>query len=73
VSAAIEIHGLRVERGGREVLHEVALDVELGLVTGLLGPSGSGKSTLIRSTGRRSSSRSACRCSASSRSSRCFS
>ena len=49
MSAAIEIHGLRVERGGREVLHEVSLDVELGLVTGLLGPSGSGKSTLIRS------------------------
>jgi len=49
VRAAIEIRGLRVERGGREVLHGVSLDVEPGRVTGLLGPSGSGKSTLIRS------------------------
>ena len=49
MSDAIEIRGLRVKRGGREVLHGVSLDVELGLVTGLLGPSGSGKSTLIRS------------------------
>jgi ABC-2 type transport system ATP-binding protein len=49
VSAAISIRGLRVVRGGREVLREIGLDVEPGTVTGLLGPSGSGKSTLIRS------------------------
>jgi ABC-2 type transport system ATP-binding protein len=48
VSAAIEIRGLRVERGGREVLHGVDLDVGAGRVTGLLGPSGSGKTTLMR-------------------------
>jgi ABC-2 type transport system ATP-binding protein len=49
VSVAVSIRGLRVSRGGREVLHAVDLDVEEGTVTGLLGPSGSGKSTLIRS------------------------
>jgi ABC-2 type transport system ATP-binding protein len=49
MSMSVEIRGLRVERGGREVLHGVDLDVEAGTVTGLLGPSGSGKTTLIRS------------------------
>jgi ABC-2 type transport system ATP-binding protein len=49
VSASIEIRGLRVDRGGSEVLHGIDLDVEAGTVTGLLGPSGSGKTTLIRS------------------------
>jgi ABC-2 type transport system ATP-binding protein len=49
VSSAISIQGLRVVRGGRDVLPGVDLEVETGTVTGLLGPSGSGKSTLIRS------------------------
>jgi ABC-2 type transport system ATP-binding protein len=49
VSAPVEVRGLRVARGGREVLHGVSLDLEPGRVTGLLGPSGSGKTTLIRS------------------------
>jgi ABC-2 type transport system ATP-binding protein len=46
--AAISIRGLRVVRGGREVLPDLDLEVEAGTVQGLLGPSGSGKSTLIR-------------------------
>jgi ABC-2 type transport system ATP-binding protein len=46
--AAISIEGLRVERGGREVLHGISLDVRRGSVTGLLGPSGCGKTTLMR-------------------------
>jgi ABC-2 type transport system ATP-binding protein len=45
---AIAIEGLRVERGGREVLHGVSLAVARASVTGLLGPSGCGKSTLMR-------------------------
>ena len=47
--AAITVERLLVERGGREVLHEVSLSVASGSVTGLLGPSGCGKSTLMRS------------------------
>jgi ABC-2 type transport system ATP-binding protein len=49
VPAAVEISGLRVERGGREVLHSVDLEVTAGSVTGVLGPSGCGKTTLLRS------------------------
>jgi ABC-2 type transport system ATP-binding protein len=47
-AAAIDIEGLRVVRGGNEVLRDVALEIEPGTVTGLLGPSGTGKTTLIR-------------------------
>jgi ABC-2 type transport system ATP-binding protein len=45
---AISIEGLRVVRGGNEVLPEISLEVEPGSITGLLGPSGSGKTTLMR-------------------------
>jgi ABC-2 type transport system ATP-binding protein len=48
-AATVSIRGLRVVRGGRDVLREIDLDVQAGTVTGLLGPSGSGKSTLMRS------------------------
>lgn len=46
---AVRARGLRVERGGRTVLHDLDLDVPTGQVVGLLGPSGSGKTTLMRS------------------------
>ena len=46
---AIRIEGLRVDRGGHEVLRGVSLAVAHSSVTGLLGPSGCGKSTLMRS------------------------
>ena len=47
-ATAIRIRGLRVVRGGREVLPGLDIDVAAGRVTGLIGPSGSGKSTLMR-------------------------
>lgn len=44
---AVEVRGLHVVRGGRDVLEH--LDIVIGGgVTGLLGPSGCGKSTLMR-------------------------
>ena len=44
---AVEVRGLGVVRGGREVLRDLELTIGGG-VTGLLGPSGCGKSTLMR-------------------------
>ena len=48
MTSAIEAAGLRVDRGGREVLHGLTFTVPSGSVTGLLGPSGGGKTTLMR-------------------------
>ncbi len=47
-SIAVSAARLRVVRGGREVLHELDVQVPQGSVTGLLGPSGCGKTTLLR-------------------------
>ncbi|MFC3896640.1 ABC transporter ATP-binding protein [Lentzea rhizosphaerae] len=47
-SAAVEVKGLRVHRGGRLVLRDVSCTIPQGSVTGLLGPSGCGKTTLMR-------------------------
>jgi ABC-2 type transport system ATP-binding protein len=44
----VSIEGLRVVRGGREVLHGVSTTIPGGSITGLIGPSGCGKSTLMR-------------------------
>ena len=45
---SIRIADLVVERGAREVLPGLSLEIGSGRITGLLGPSGSGKTTLIR-------------------------
>lgn len=46
---AVDVRGLVVVRGRREVLHGLDVQIPEGQVVGLLGPSGGGKSTLIRS------------------------
>ena len=46
--AAVDVEGLRVERGGRTVLPGLDLQVPAGALVGLLGPSGGGKTTLMR-------------------------
>ena len=48
VKSGVDIAGLRVVRGGTEVLRDLTFSVAPGEVTGLLGPSGCGKSTLMR-------------------------
>ncbi|WP_431970812.1 ABC transporter ATP-binding protein [Nocardia sp. bgisy134] len=48
-SAAVEVENLTVQRGKREVLHDISLTIPRGSITGLLGPSGCGKTTLMRS------------------------
>jgi ABC-2 type transport system ATP-binding protein len=48
VKSGVEISGLRVVRGGTEVLRDLTFSVAPGEVTGLLGPSGCGKTTLMR-------------------------
>jgi len=48
-SPTISVDGLRVVRGGREVIADMSLHVPRGSIVGVLGPSGAGKSTLIRS------------------------
>src|SRR5262245_59571869 len=48
MSSAVSVADLRVDRGGREVLHGVPFGVPRGSLVGLLGPSGCGKTTLLR-------------------------
>lgn len=45
---AIEIHNLSVRLDGREVLHNINLDINEGVFLGIVGPNGSGKTTLLR-------------------------
>ena len=45
--AIVRLAGVRLERGGRAVLDDIAVEVPRGSITAVLGPSGSGKSTLL--------------------------
>jgi ABC-2 type transport system ATP-binding protein len=47
-TAAVQVEGLLVARGGRVVLPGLSMEAPRGQVVGLLGPSGCGKSTLMR-------------------------
>ncbi|HSS68951.1 MAG TPA: ABC transporter ATP-binding protein [Nocardioidaceae bacterium] len=48
VMMSVQISGLRVVRGGREVIPDLDAAIPSGQITGLLGPSGCGKTTLLR-------------------------
>ncbi|WP_213451474.1 ABC transporter ATP-binding protein [Rhizomonospora bruguierae] len=51
--SAVEISGLRVELGGKEILAGVDLTVAPGEWVTIIGPNGAGKSTLLRAVGGR--------------------
>ena len=45
---AIDVRGLSKSFGGREVVHDLSMQVKRGTIYGFLGPNGSGKTTTIR-------------------------
>jgi ABC-2 type transport system ATP-binding protein len=45
---AIDVNGLTKSFEGREVVHELSMQVKRGTIYGFLGPNGSGKTTTIR-------------------------
>jgi ABC-2 type transport system ATP-binding protein len=47
-SIAIEVKGLSKSFDGREVVHDLSMQVKRGTIYGFLGPNGSGKTTTIR-------------------------
>lgn len=51
-SPIIQVRDYCFHYGGKQVLHDIDLDIPRHQVTALIGPSGSGKSTLLRSMNR---------------------
>jgi branched-chain amino acid transport system ATP-binding protein len=51
VEPPMQLRGLTVRRGGREVVRDVSLDVNPGEISALLGPNGAGKSSLVLAVG----------------------
>jgi branched-chain amino acid transport system ATP-binding protein len=49
--SALLLRDITVERGGREVVKQVSVEIPAGQVTALLGPNGAGKSTLVLAVG----------------------
>lgn len=45
--ATISCHNLCVTRGGRQVLHDVSLEIEAAQTVSFIGPNGAGKTTLL--------------------------
>jgi len=45
---AIDVEGLSKSFNGREVVHDLSMQVKRGTIYGFLGPNGSGKTTTIR-------------------------
>lgn len=46
-TAAVQLTGVRLDRGGRTILRDLDLVIPRGSITAVLGPSGTGKSTLL--------------------------
>ncbi|MGC4109394.1 MAG: ABC transporter ATP-binding protein [Nocardioides sp.] len=51
MSALLQLESVHVDRGRREVVHDVSFEVAEGDVVALLGPNGAGKSTLLEAIG----------------------
>jgi branched-chain amino acid transport system ATP-binding protein len=47
----LKLSGLTIERGGRDVVRDVSLEIPPGEVTALLGPNGAGKSSMVLAVG----------------------
>ena len=48
MTAVLELDGLTVARGRRDVVRDVSFEVAAGEVVALLGPAGCGKTTALR-------------------------
>ncbi len=44
----VEVRGVAVRRGGRDIVHDADLSLHSGKITTLIGPNGAGKTTLVR-------------------------